>query len=438
MPRYLNIRKIILFLGDVGLAYVSLFLTVLIGFYGSFSREIFIAHLLPFTILYFFWLVIFFVFGLYELNLIKTRFDFYPRLFGASIAGLAVGMVFFYLVPLFTVTPKTNLVLNVALFGFLAFVWRKLFYFLFASLFLNRAAILGKSEDAKTLAQEIGRRPYVGYKMVAMLDESDNLLLTIQEKKIDTLILDEALGLNFNLIQNLYQCLPTSIELLDLAVAYEIVCEKIPVSSVDQNWFLEYIRKKDKELYGQFKDFWDAIFSLLLLIISLPLWLLIAICVKLEDRGPVFYSQERVGKNRRVFRLRKFRSMRVNAEKSGPVWAKTGDTRVTKVGRIIRRLHLDELPQMINILKGELSLVGPRPERPEFVEQLAREIPYYHLRHLIKPGFTGWAQIKFRYARSIMDSREKFQYDLYYLKNRSLLVDIGVMLKTIQLLIKKD
>ena len=119
-----------------------------------------------------------------------------------------------------------------------------------------------------------------------------------------------------------------------------------------------------------------------------------------------------------------------NAEKNGPLWAEKNDPRITKVGKILRRTHLDELPQMINVLKGDISLVGPRPERPEFVEKLEKEIPYYHLRHIVKPGFTGWAQIKFRYARSVIDSLEKFEYDLYYIKNRSLLLDIYILLKT--------
>jgi len=125
-------------------------------------------------------------------------------------------------------------------------------------------------------------------------------------------------------------------------------------------------------------------------------------------------------------------------DETGPVWAKKEDSRTTKVGKFLRRIHLDELPQMINVLKGEISLVGPRPERPEFVKRLEEEISHYHIRHLIKPGFTGWAQIKFRYGRSVMDSQEKFQYDLYYLKNRNFFLDLGILLKTLQLFFKKE
>ncbi len=437
MIRALNLRKLFLFLGDVILAYFALFLTVLIGFWGSFNWALFSEHLLGFSMLYFLWLLIFYIFGLYDLNLIKTRFDFYPRLLGALLTSLGLGMTVFYLIPLFSIAPKTNLVLDILIFGALIFIWRKLFYFLFASLFLNKVAIIGKTLETETLATAISKRPYLGYRVGALLDENQNLLLQIQENKIDTLILADNLNLDFRLIQSLYQVMPTKIDFLELENAYEIICEKIPLSSVSQTWFLENAKKGRKELYDQMKQVYDLFLSSIILLLSSPLWILIALAIKLEDKGPVFYSQERVGKDRKTFLLRKFRSMRVGAEKAGAVWAKEKDPRVTNIGKFLRRTHLDELPQMLNVLKGDLNLVGPRPERPEFVQQLEQEIPHYHLRHLIKPGFSGWAQIKFRYARSIIESKEKFQYDLYYVKNRSFLLDMGILLKTFQLFLKK-
>ena len=183
----------------------------------------------------------------------------------------------------------------------------------------------------------------------------------------------------------------------------------------------------------------DIILALALLIATLPLWPIIALFIKVEDGGPIFYRQERIRKDGKPFFLIKFRSMNQEAEaKTGAIWAKEKDPRITRVGKFLRRVHLDELPQMLNILKGEISLVGPRPERPEFISQLEKEIPHYRMRHLIKPGFTGWAQLKFRYGRSVMDAREKFQYDLYYLKNRSLFLDLGILLKTFQLFFKKE
>jgi exopolysaccharide biosynthesis polyprenyl glycosylphosphotransferase len=159
---------------------------------------------------------------------------------------------------------------------------------------------------------------------------------------------------------------------------------------------------------------------------------LAALAIKLESRGPVFYRQERVGANGKTFKVTKFRSMRTDAEKDGkPVWAAAQDSRVTRIGAIIRRTRIDELPQLFNVLKGEMSLVGPRPERPYFVEQLKQEIPYYSVRHSIKPGVTGWAQVKYQYGSTVEDSAEKLQYDLYYVKNHSLFLDFVVLFETV-------
>ena len=167
------------------------------------------------------------------------------------------------------------------------------------------------------------------------------------------------------------------------------------------------------------------------MIVSLPLWPLIALCIKLDDGGPVFYSQNRVGQNGRVFRLYKFRTMIVNAENGESVWASRNDPRCTRLGRWLRRSRLDELPQLYNILVGDMAVVGPRPERPAIVLELTKTLPYYDLRHVVKPGLTGWAQISYRYGASLEDSRRKLQYDLYYLKHMSLELDVVILFRTV-------
>jgi exopolysaccharide biosynthesis polyprenyl glycosylphosphotransferase len=172
--------------------------------------------------------------------------------------------------------------------------------------------------------------------------------------------------------------------------------------------------------------------ALILLVLTLPLMLLTALLVKLESPGPVFYSQERVGLNGRVFKVVKFRSMRNDAEKDGvPRWATAGDSRVTRIGRILRKVRIDELPQLFCVLKGDMSMVGPRPERPYFVDQLVQDIPFYAVRHSVKPGVTGWAQVSYHYGASKEDTVEKLQYDLYYVKNHSLFLDVVVLFETI-------
>ncbi|MBK6723974.1 MAG: sugar transferase [Acidobacteria bacterium] len=161
--------------------------------------------------------------------------------------------------------------------------------------------------------------------------------------------------------------------------------------------------------------------------------MLAAILIKLESRGPIFYKQERVGKSGKTFKVIKFRSMRTDAEKDGkPIWAATNDERVTRIGRVMRATRIDEIPQFWNILKGDMSFVGPRPERPHFVKQLGTEIPYYDHRHLVAPGLTGWAQIKYPYGASVADARQKLQYDLYYIKNQSLTLDLVIVFETVK------
>jgi exopolysaccharide biosynthesis polyprenyl glycosylphosphotransferase len=180
----------------------------------------------------------------------------------------------------------------------------------------------------------------------------------------------------------------------------------------------------------------DLALSVLLGIVTAPLMLLTAIAIKLDSSGPALYCQERVGENGRVFRIYKFRSMRTDAEKGGrPVWARDKDDRVTRIGRFIRLTRLDELPQLWNVMRGDMSFVGPRPERPFFVEQLARDIPFYMQRHAVKPGLTGWAQVKYRYGSSIEDAVEKLRYDLYYIKHLSVFFDLTIVLDTVKVIL---
>jgi exopolysaccharide biosynthesis polyprenyl glycosylphosphotransferase len=184
------------------------------------------------------------------------------------------------------------------------------------------------------------------------------------------------------------------------------------------------------------KRTFDIVVSIIILLLALPVMLFTAACIVLEDGGPLIYSQERVGKGGRSFKVLKFRSMGSDAEKGGkPQWAAQNDPRVTRVGGIIRKLRIDELPQLWNVFKGEMSFVGPRPERPYFVEQLSADIPYYNVRHSIKPGITGWAQVRYGYGASVEDAVQKLQYDLYYVKNNSLFLDLLVLIDTLKVVL---
>jgi sugar transferase (PEP-CTERM system associated) len=233
-------------------------------------------------------------------------------------------------------------------------------------------------------------------------------------------------------LRELLDCKLVGIKVYDLATHFEKRLGQIRLDYVNAGWLIFGDGFNQGALRTAVKRLFDVVFASLLIVVSAPIMLLAALLIKLDSRGPVLYRQERVGLNGGTFMVAKFRSMRTDAEGDGkPRWATTDDDRVTRVGRVIRKLRIDELPQLFNVLRGEMSLVGPRPERPYFVDQLTRDIPYFAVRHSVKPGVTGWAQVRYQYGATVEDSQEKLQYDLYYVKNHSLFLDLVVLFETV-------
>ncbi|MGH8853594.1 MAG: TIGR03013 family XrtA/PEP-CTERM system glycosyltransferase [Telluria sp.] len=237
-------------------------------------------------------------------------------------------------------------------------------------------------------------------------------------------------------IKELLDCKLQGVKVTDAATFFERETCQIRVDSLQPSW-LVFGGGFDQSFVRMFmKRSFDLFCSLLLLALAFPVMLLAALAVWLEDRGPAFYAQERVGRDGKLFRVLKFRSMRIDAEKGGkPQWAAQNDPRVTRVGSFMRKTRIDELPQILNVFKGEMSFVGPRPERPYFVEQLIEVVPYYNVRHSIKPGITGWAQVRYGYGSSAEDALQKLQYDLYYVKNNSLFLDVLILIDTLKVVL---
>jgi len=237
-------------------------------------------------------------------------------------------------------------------------------------------------------------------------------------------------------LRELLDCKLCGIRVLDLSSHFEKSLGQVRLDSLYAGWLIFGDGFNQGTIRTLVKRFSDIVFSLILLFLALPVMLITALLIGLESGFPVLYRQERVGLNGRMFNVIKFRSMRRDAEMDGkPVWAKVADDRVTKVGRIIRKLRIDELPQLFCVFKGDMSLIGPRPERPFFVDQLTREIPFYAVRHSVKPGVTGWAQVCYHYGATVEDAAEKLQYDLYYVKNNSLFLDLVILFKTVVVVI---
>ena len=264
-------------------------------------------------------------------------------------------------------------------------------------------------------------------RVLGTIDDIEEICL---EHGVNEVVVGPGPAKNSRVLDHMLGCLKLGCRVTNLSTFYEQVMSEVPVAHIEPNWFLFADLKHYREAQLIMKRAFDLVGAGVGLVLSLPLWPLIALLIKLDSAGPVFYHQRRVGLNGQVFRLHKLRTMYVGAESNGHVWAAANDPRTTGIGWYFRKTRLDELPQLWNILRGQMSLVGPRPERPEFVEELATKIRFYNERHLIKPGLTGWAQINYRYGASIEDARRKLQLDLWYMKHMSLELDLIILLRT--------
>ena len=318
----------------------------------------------------------------------------------------------------------------------------------------ERVLILGSGDQAIELARATLERRTSGFHIVGFVDNKPELIgkslinptvigLTrdigglVDQYHIDRIVVAVAdrRGV-FPTEELLNLSLSGRVAVEESARYYERLTGRIDSEMLRPSWLIFSRGNRFSDFEGHLRRILNVSFAAVGLVLSLPIMLLTALAVKLEFRGPVFYVQERVGRNGQTFKIFKFRSMRVGAEaKSGPVWAEADDPRVTRVGRIIRKLRFDELPQFVNVIRGQMNFVGPRPERPVFVDRLEAIVPYYSQRHVVKPGLTGWAQIKYPYGSSIEDAIEKLRYDLYYIKNQSLLLDAIILFETVKTVI---
>ncbi|MFC1670447.1 TIGR03013 family XrtA/PEP-CTERM system glycosyltransferase [Spirochaetota bacterium] len=331
----------------------------------------------------------------------------------------------------------------------LLLIWRFIYdAFIHKSIDKKRIAVLGIEKHYKeivNLIEKINYFSFIGFigrkkskiSEYQVLGDSNDVKKIIEKNDIDAIVLAKDYN-DKDLERDVLDIKMKGIMIYNVPMLYEHVSEKIPVSYISDFWliFNTFTGIDDNIYNNRIKRIVDLIVSCIALIITSPILILSAIAVKLNSKGPVFYKQIRVGYDDNNFQIIKFRSMRIDAEeKTGAVWASEKDPRITFVGKIIRKLRIDELPQLINILKGDMSLMGPRPERPEFVKELKKDIPYYSLRHVIKPGLTGWAQINYQYGASKEDALEKLQYDLYYIKHLSFGFDIAILLRTIHVIL---
>jgi sugar transferase (PEP-CTERM system associated) len=392
----------------------------------------------------------FYLYDLYEFVHIHDRRELVLRLIQAlGLAWVALALAFYALPQLMIGRGVSLISLPLALT--LMVSWRLSIHWFFGHPQIGeRILIVGSGDIAIELAREALERRDAGFRVVGFADNDAELLgkslinprvigLTsdldrlVKRENIDRIVvaMGERRG-QFPTDQLLRLSLSGNVAIEESASFYERLTGRVHLNMMRPSWLIFSGRGRQARLNALARLALHRSVALIGALLSLPVALVTAILIKLESSGPVLYKQERVGQNGRPFVLMKFRSMRVDAEKDGPVWARDRDDRTTRVGRIIRRIRVDEIPQFWNILRGDMNFVGPRPERPHFVAQLAQEIPFYEQRHLISPGLTGWAQIKYPYGASIEDARQKLQYDLYYIKNQSLMLDAIIIFETVK------
>jgi exopolysaccharide biosynthesis polyprenyl glycosylphosphotransferase len=396
------------------------------------------------------WILLLYTAGLYAPERVMGGEPIFERLAIVSVLAIGLTVLLYYLAGEPMISPKTVL----AIYGFMAFLllwgWRVLVVSISVHLLRpTGVAFVNCGPAASELLTEIRAKKGLGYDARLAFDTHEvDTISSIQVPDIES-FLKETIARDIGLIvvgdshdlgddwkKALFGLLGKPISFKNVPDFFELVVRRVPVGYIDALWFLENIDLRSKRVYQPIKRILDIFVSILGMALTIPFWPFIALAIKLSSPGEIFFLQQRLGKGGKVFTIRKFRTMRTNGNSYIPT-AK-GDSRITTVGRFLRASRLDELPQLLNVVKGDMSFVGPRPERPELAFELAKAIPFYNQRHLIKPGLTGWDQVSGEYhSPSVEDTYKKLQYDLYYVKNLSALMDASIFFKTILTVVQR-
>lgn len=454
-----RIKQSILIAGDLVCFFAAFYLSVALRQLSIPSAATLEMHLVPMMITFVLWIAVNYMSGLYDLVHLSNDRKLFRRFVEASGVAFIVGLFFFYIYASKDVQPKTILALT-TLFGYgLSSLIRLFGHSLIGVKKLQtRLLLVGYNKEMQDLINVLKIQEKKGYVVSAVIDPKKLLkkeehpeldIYTnfnairplISNKQINLVVVSPELRSDVEAMRELYELLFWSVSLTDLFSFYETITGRIHPATFSEGWFLEHLKTDKQLLYQRVRIIFDYIVGVLVGLVCIVLFPFIFVAIKLNSRGPVILKQERVGLYGKKFFLYKFRSMYAlsadgSAEVGGYEFAKKDDKRVTFVGRILRKTRIDELPQAWNLLRGDIVFIGPRPERPEIVSELTSHMSYYPLRHVVKPGLTGWAVIHQNYTDTIEQSLQKLQYDLYYIKNRSFLLDVSIVLRTVNMLVR--
>jgi exopolysaccharide biosynthesis polyprenyl glycosylphosphotransferase len=432
--------QIILIMGDFIVFTISLWVTLALRYFNFPNSELLISHFIPFSAIFMFSVFIFYVAGLYERQTLILKNSLPNLLLKTQIINSLFAVAFFYFIPIFSIAPKTNLFIYIIISIITIFVWRLFIFSFFAPKIKQNAVIIGSGVEMNNLVEEVNKNNLYSFAFVKVFDVEklstseliSDLEKCIKEKQVSIIVADIYNKNISSILPILYELIFSGIQFVDSYKIYEAIFNKIPLSIINHSWFMKYVSLQNRFHYDFLKRIADIVFSLIIGIASLILYPFIYLAIKLDDGGKLIYLDSRIGQNNKVFKLVKFRSMRDGCE---------GQKIISKVGSFLRKTRIDELPQLWNVLKGEMSIVGPRPEKIDLTEAYNLEISFYNIRNIIKPGLSGWAQLKQEnhphHLADFSATAEKLSYDLFYIKNRSLFLDLKIALQTFRIILSR-
>lgn len=436
----------LMFFIDIVFCISSLFLALFIKYNKCPTFQEYLIHLKIFIPVIISWILSMYIFYLYSIDVYLPTYNLLFRMFCCYLISAVIGISFFYVFSR-RLTPKLIFLIYNSLILGLLFMWHLLCKKFFTNkYFKNKYIFIGYTPDVKSLLELTKIKYYGNFIFEGIYDENSKYatIKTEQEleeylfkRNIKTVVITSKYKLTPSLTNMLMDAMVNKTVFYSLPDFYELIARKIPISSISDGWILNKISKAECIIYKSIKRAADIIFSILILFITSPIWLLSTFIIPLESKGPVIFKQKRLGLHSKEFILYKFRSMR--EENNTYKYTTENDSRITKFGNFMRKTRIDELPQLINILKGDMSLIGPRPERPEYAIELQKQIPFYNQRLIVRPGITGWDQVSGEYhSPSTEDTYKKLQNDLYYIKNISLSLDFSIAMKTIATMFMRE
>lgn len=428
-----------LFLGDSILLYLSLWVALFLRYFEIPNTQTLLLHFYPFTILIIVWLFVYFIAGLYEKHTLILKSRLPSTVLNAQLINSFIAVLFFYFIPYFGIAPKTNLFIYLLVSFIFVLAWRIYGDIFFSKSLYQKGMIIGCGNEMKELLLEVNNNPRYGIKFVSSIDLDmmegvdfrNDILHKVYGEEIQIIAIDLKNEKVEPILPHLYNLIFSRVKFIDMYKIYEDIFDRVPLSLVRYNWFMENISTEVRITYDALKRLMDILLSVPIGLLSLVFYPFVYLAIKIDDGGSIFFFQERIGKNNQVIKIWKFRSMHEEGERT-----------VTRVGRFLRASRIDELPQLWSVIKGDISMIGPRPEIPSLVKQYEKDIPYYDIRHLIKPGLSGWAQLYHSDPPKVVadseKTRRKLSYDLYYIKNRSFMLDLKIALKTIKALLSRS